>query len=202
MSAVFTERPAPLLAGEASTERPQLRLDVQEWSRSPGDTTAEERATPLSVLFGRRPDIKPVSDQFHLDVTPLFDDFVSVVRDAGIPVHAVQDASGERRIGVSASFNLGERLPALSFHAGQSMPELYGAFSTARSTSWALVWPAQQFTLRVEGGNHSEFGYFAIAAAQWSDPSRPLAFGIGIPMHLHNAKGGTGVLMQFRCKFH
>ncbi len=202
MSCGVGEPAAPSLADEATADRAQLRLDVEEWSRSLGDTTAVERSTPLSVLFGRRLDIKPVSDKFHLDVTPLFDDFVSFVRDAGIPVRAVQDASGERRIGISASFNLGEKLPALSFHAGQSMPELYGAFSTARSTSWALVWPVQQFTLRVEGGNHSEFGYFAIAAAQWSSPARPLAFGIGIPMHLHNARGETGVLMQFRVKFH
>lgn len=145
--------------------------------------------------------IKPVSDKIRLNVTPLFDDFVSFVRDAGIPVRAVQDPTGERRIGISASFNLGENLPALSFHVGQSMPELFGAFSTARSTSWALVWPVHHFTLRLEGGNHSEFGYFAIAAAQWSHPSRPLAVGVGVPMQLDNARGQTGVLIQFRMKF-
>ncbi len=195
-------RPLPALAGDKSLSPPTLRLDLEEWIRARGDTTAVERSTPLGVFFGHSLALRPPSERVHLDVAPLFDDFVALIRDAGVPLRAVQDPTSERRLGVSASFNLGEGLPALTFQVGQSMPELFGAFSTAHSFSWGVIWPVHQFTLRLEGGSHSDFGYFAIAGAQWSAASRPLAIGIGVPIALRNANGRTGVLVQLRMKFH
>ena len=195
-------RPLLALAGDKSLAPPTLRLDLEEWTRAGNDTTAVERSAPLGVFFGRSLAMRLPSEKVHLDVAPLFDDFVALIRDAGIPLRAVQVPGSERRLGVSASFNLGEGLPALAFHVGQSMPELFGAFSTAHSFSWGAIWPMHQFTLRLEGGSHSEFGYFAIAGAQWSAASRPLAIGIGVPIALRNANGQTGVLVQFRMKFH
>lgn len=177
-------------------------MDLEEWTHAQGDAIGFEHSSPLGVFFGRSLAMRlPSNNKFHLDVAPLFDDFVALVRDAGIPLQAVHDPRNAHRLGVSASFNLGEGLPRLAFHIGESVPELYGAFSTGRSFSWGAIWPMHQFTLRLEGGSHSEFGYFAIAGAQWSAASRPLAIGIGVPLALRNANGQTGVLVQFRMKF-
>src|SRR5512139_799661 len=133
-----------------------------------GQAIGVEQSAPLGVFFGRSLAMSLPPKRYRLNVAPLFDDFVSLVRDAGIPLKAVHDPRNARRLGVSASFNLGEGLPALTVHAGKAVPELFGAFSAGHSFSWGAVWPIHQFTLRLEGGNHSEFGYFAIAGAQWS----------------------------------
>lgn len=195
-------RPLLALAGDQSLAPPRLRVDLEEWTRVRNDIAAVERSAPLGEFLGHTLATRLPSEKFHLDVAPLFDDFVALVRDAGVPLRAVQDPRSERRLGVSASFHLGEGLPALAFHVGQSVPDLFGAFSAAHSFSWGAIWPVHQFTLRLEGGSHSEFGYFAIAGAQWSAASRPLAIGIGVPIALRNANGRTGVLVQLRMKFH
>jgi hypothetical protein len=191
----------PVLAEDKDLVAPVLRLNLEQSVRSLGDFAAVRSYVPLSLTRNQALPRGAPSGKSRLDASPLFDDFVSTMRSAGFPLRAIADKTGERTIGVSASFNIGERLPAVAFRAGKSLPDAVGAVSSARSVSWALTWPVHQFTLRFEGGSRSDFGSFAIAGAQWSDPSRPLAIGIGIPLKPQNAHGSVGVLLQMRVKW-
>ena len=47
-------------------------------------------------------------------------------------------------------------------------------------------------------GEDSEFGYFAIAGAQWVHPRYPLAIGIGVPVKLRGARGPLSAVLQVR----
>jgi hypothetical protein len=191
----------PVLAEDKDLVAPVIRLNLEQSVRSLADPAAVRISVPLSLTHSQTLPPGTPSGKSRLDTSPLFDDFVSTVRSAGVPLRAIADKTGERTIGVSAAFNLSEHLPAVAFRAGKSLPDAFGAFSPARSLSWALTWPVHQFTLRFEGGSRSDFGSFAIAGAQWSDPSRPLAIGIGIPLKPQNARGSVEVLLQIRVKW-
>jgi hypothetical protein len=134
-----------------------------------------------------------------LDLSPFVGEILGFFRRHGIPLEAQRDENGVGPIGVYADFNVGRDLPAVSFHLGDKPIEPIGAFYSAdRGFRCALVWPIHQFTLRIEGGEDSEFGYFGIAGVQWVHPTLPLAAGIGIPMNLDNSDSDVGVIFQFR----
>ena len=67
--------------------------------------------------------------------------------------------------------------------------------------TWAVTWPIAPFTLRLQGGQDSEFGNYAIGGLEWQHPTRRLAVGLGLPVNLHNARGGFGGVLQFRMQF-
>lgn len=190
-----------VLAEDKDLGSPALRLNLEQSIRSLGDLEAVRSSVPLASIGNQPTRLGRRTKKDQLDASPLFDDFLSVVRNSGIPLRIISDKTGERTIGVSASFNIGEHLPAVAFRAGQSLPEAFGAFSAARSMSWALTWPVHRFTLRFEGGSRTDFGCFAIAGMQWQSATRPMAVGIGIPLKPRNANGPVGVLIQFRLKW-
>lgn len=166
------------------TERPYRARDFAAAARlggPPDDFRAQSK---------RRP---------KLDLSPLIDGVLGFFRRHGIPLEEQRDEKGRGPIGVYADFSVGKDLPAVSFHLGDRPIEPLGAFYSAdRGFRCALVWPVHRFTLRIEGGEDSEFGYYGIAGVQWIHPTRPLAAGIGIPMNLNNADGDIGVIFQFR----
>lgn len=135
----------------------------------------------------------------RLDLSPLIGAAVGFLRRSGLPLEAQRDEDGRRAVGVYADVNVAEGLPAVSFHLGDRPREPLGAFyAGGRGFRCALVWPVHRFTLRVEAGEDSEFGYFGIAGVQWVHPKLPLAAGLGIPMNLNNADGDVGLIFQFR----
>ncbi len=100
-----------------------------------------------------------------------------------------------------AAFSVGRDVPAVSFHLGDRPVEPLGAFYSAeRGFRCALVWPIERFTLRLEGGEDSEFGYYGIAGVQWVDRKRRLAIGAGVPMNLRDAEGDVGLILQIRLR--
>ncbi|MGH7787710.1 MAG: hypothetical protein ACRERC_12630 [Candidatus Binatia bacterium] len=136
-----------------------------------------------------------------LDLSPLADQFLRYLQDNGLPLQEQRDAKGRGPIGVTAAFNVSEDLPAIGFHIGDRPIEPLGAFySPEKGFRCAVVWPIDPFTLRLEGGEDSEFGYFGIAGVQWIHPTLPIAAGVGVPMNLRDADGDIGVIFQFRMK--
>jgi len=129
----------------------------------------------------------------HVDVSPVFDEIFGFLHRHGVPLQEQLDEDGDGPVGVYADFSVGRDVPAVSFHLGDRQIEPLGAFySNERGFRCAVVWPISHFTLRLEGGDDSELGYYGIAGVQWVDPKRPLAIGIGVPMNLRNANGGSG----------
>jgi hypothetical protein len=137
----------------------------------------------------------------RLDLSPLAAGVLSLIREQGVPLREQRDAEGRGLIGVMAAVDVGPDLPALSFHLGDRPIEPLGAFySGARGFRGAVVWPIDRFTLRLEGGEDSEFGYYGIAGLQWLHPRQHLAIGAGVPMNLRNAGGDVGVVLQLRLR--
>lgn len=135
----------------------------------------------------------------HVDLSPAIDEIFGFFHRHGLPLQEQRDEDGDGPIGVYADFSVGHDVPAVSFHLGDRPIEPVGAFySSARGFRCALVWPVNRFTLRLEAGEDSEFGYYAIAGFQWLDPHRPLAIGIGLPMNLRDAAGDIGFIFQLR----
>lgn len=152
----------------------------------------------MALLDGREFDAARGLD---LDLSPLLKLMASFLRDHGVAAVEHHHPKKKDAVAVSASFGVGARLPALRVQFGDRSPEPFGAFySGNKGVRWALIWPMRRFTLRIEGGQDSEFGYFGIAGAQWVHPTRPMAFGFGIPMNLRNVRGDVGVIAQFRMK--
>lgn len=136
-----------------------------------------------------------------LDLSPLIDQLTACIRGYGLPLREYRDASGRKPVAVSASFSVRDNLPPVNIQLGDRTLEPFGAFyASHKGARWAVVWPVDQFSVRLEGGEDSEFGYYGIAGAQWTHPTRPLACGFGVPMNLHNADGAVGVIFQFRMK--
>jgi len=135
----------------------------------------------------------------RLDLSPALDEVFRFFHHHGLPLQPQRDEDGAGPIGVYADFSVGRDLPAVSFHLGDRPIEPLGAFySNARGFRCAVVWPIKRVTLRLEGGEDSEFGYYGIAGVQWVHPSRPLALGIGLPMNLRDADGDVGFVVQLR----
>jgi hypothetical protein len=141
--------------------------------------------------------VQPLRKQ--IDVSPVLDEVFGFLHRHGVPLQEQLDEDGAGPVGVYADFSVGRDMPAVSFHLGDRPIEPLGAFySNERGFRCAVVWPISRFTLRLEGGEDSEFGYYGIAGVQWLDPHRPLAIGIGIPMNLRNADGDVGFIFQLR----
>jgi hypothetical protein len=135
----------------------------------------------------------------QLDVSPVLEEVFGFLHRHGVPLQEQRDENGRGPIGVYADFRVGGDMPAVSFHLGDRPIEPIGAFySNDRGFRCAIVWPVSRFTLRLEAGEDSEFGYYGIAGVQWLHPRRPLAIGIGVPMNLRNADGGIGFIVQLR----
>jgi hypothetical protein len=137
----------------------------------------------------------------NLDLSPVLRVFAAFLRDHGVTAVEHRAKKSDDPVAVSASFDVAQNLPALRVQIGDKSPEPFGAFySGNKGIRWALIWPVSRFSLRIEGGQDSEFGYFGIAGMQWVDPKRPIAFGFGVPMNLRNARGGVGIIAQFRMR--
>lgn len=139
--------------------------------------------------------------RLRLDAEPLIRNFLEVLNGLGIPLRRHHDPRGLRAIGIAASFSVGAEYPAVNFHLADRNPETLTAFYRGgRGLSWAFIWPAERFTLRLEGGADSEFGSYAIAGAQWNHPRLPLAIGVGLPVRMKHADGLVGAILQVRAK--
>lgn len=135
----------------------------------------------------------------QLDVGPILDGIFGFLNHHGVPLHPQTDENGHGPIGVYADFSVGHDMPAVSFHLGDRPMERIGAFySNERGFRCAVTYPIEHFTLRLEGGEDSELGYYGIAGVQWLDPRRPLAVGVGVPMNLRDTASGVGVVVQLR----
>ena len=136
-----------------------------------------------------------------IDLTPAIGAVFGFFNAHGVPLREQHDDHGENIVGVQAAFSVGEGLPAVNFNLGDRPVEPLGAFYSAeRGFRCAVVWPIDRFTLRLEGGEDSEFGYYGIAGVQWIHRRLPIAVGIGVPMNLRDAKGDIGVIVQFRMR--
>jgi len=137
--------------------------------------------------------------QPHLDLSPLLDGIFGFLNHHGVPLHPQNDENGDGPIGVYADFSVGHNMAPVSFHLGDRPMERIGAFySNDHGFRCAVSYPIQHFTLRLEGGEDSELGYYGIAGLQWLDPRRPLAIGVGVPMNLRGIERGIGVVVQLR----
>lgn len=135
----------------------------------------------------------------HLDLSPIFDGIFGYLNHHGVPLHPQTDENGDGPIGVYADFSMGRDRAPVSFHLGDRPMERIGAFySNDRGFRCAVTYPIQHFTVRLEGGEDSELGYYGIAGLQWLDPRRPLAIGVGVPMNLRDTERGIGVVVQLR----
>lgn len=136
-----------------------------------------------------------------IDLSPAVDSILGFFNDHGVPLREQHDPKSDSLVGVQAAFSVGRDVPAVNFNLGDRPVEPLGAFYSAeRGFRCAVVWPVDRFTLRLEGGEDSEFGYYGIAGVQWLHPRLPLAAGIGIPMNLRDAEGDVGLIFQFRMR--
>ena len=136
-----------------------------------------------------------------IDLSPAIDAVFGFLHQHGVPLREQRDEHGDGPVGVQAAVSVGRDLPAVNFNLGDRPVEPLGAFYSAeRGFRCAIVWPVERFTLRLEGGEDSEFGYYGIAGVQWIHPRLPLAVGLGVPMNLRDAEGDVGVILQFRMR--
>jgi hypothetical protein len=187
-----------LAADDNDIERSRLFEASRDMLR--GDRSL--RGRDLGQVVFTTPDGRgPVVERNRIDVSPVLDEIFGFLHRHGVPLQEQRDDEGNGPVGVYADFSVGRDVPAVSFHLGDRPIEPLGAFySNERGFHCAVVWPISHFTLRFEGGEDSEFGYYGIAGVQWLDPHRPLAIGIGLPMNLRNADGDIGFILQLRMK--
>jgi hypothetical protein len=175
----LAEESHSLMGGAPASRLDELALD---------DEGAPRRGSRLRLRQG-------------IDVSPAIDAIFGFFNQHGLPLREQRDEEGNGPVGVLASFGVGHDLPAVNFNLGDRSVEPLGAFYSAeRGFRCAVVWPVERFTLRLEGGEDSEFGYYGIAGMQWVHPRLPLALGMGVPMNLRDAKGDVGVILQFRMR--
>lgn len=142
---------------------------------------------------------QPLRD-YDVDLKPLLDNVLGYVHAVGIPLRPDQEMAGPKGIAFSASWRVRPDMPAVNFHIGDTGP-LDAFYANDGGFRWALSWLVQgagHVALHLEGGEDSEFGTWAIAGAQWRDPHRPLAIGIGVPVSMNGVDGDVGVLIQLR----
>ena len=145
------------------------------------------------------PEQQPMRD-YDVDLKPLLDNALGYVHAIGIPLRPDREMAGQKGIAFSASWRVRPDMPAVNFHIGDTGP-LDAFYANDGGFRWALSWLVQgagPVALHLEGGEDSEFGTWAIAGAQWRDPHRPLAIGIGVPVSMNGVDGGVGVLLQLR----
>lgn len=188
------------LPGTAQDTVPTLLLPAAETSR---DWYSERRAPSRDLgnlaLLAPLDEMRPRRRRARLDLSPFAHEILNFLRAHGLPLEEQRDEHGKGPVGVYADVSVGEDLPAVSFHLGDRPIEPLGAFYPGKKGfRCAVVWPIERFTLRIEGGEDSEFGYFGIAGVQWVHPRWPFAAGIGVPVNLRDADGDIGVIFQFR----
>jgi hypothetical protein len=188
------------MALAADDGRPNLPMPVLEASR---DLLRAERpfrgrdlgAAVFTTPEGRRPEAL----RGEIDVSPFIDEVFGFFHRHGLPLQPQNDDDGTGPIGIYGNFSIGRDMPAVSFHLGDKPIEPLGAFySSERGFRCSVVFPIKRFTLRLEAGEDSEFGYYGIAGVQWVHPTKPIAIGFGLPMNLQNAEGDIGLILQFR----
>jgi len=173
----------PLLDASRDLLRNEHPLRARDYGNAPFVVSDERRAPARQ----------------RVDLSPALDEIFGFFHRHGVPLREQVDDEGHGPIGVYANFSVGRDVPAVSFHLGDRSMEPIGAFySSERGFRCAVVWPINRFTLRLEGGDDSELGYYGIAGMQWVDPRRPIAIGIGVPMNLVGAHGGVGFVIQLR----
>ena len=188
---------AVVLAEEA--DRPSLE-------KTRAFQVSEAKSAPMDYTLAMALDDRTVDadGRLDLDLSPLLKVMATFLRDHGVAAieHHHPNPKKKDPVAVSASFDIASSLPALRVQFGDRSPEPFGAFySGNKGIRWALIWPVYSLTLRVEGGQDAEFGYFGIAGAQWVHSTRPIALGFGVPMNLRSARGDIGVIAQFRMRF-
>ncbi len=188
----------PALAADESSRNARVALFEASRDLLRAERPLRGRDLGLAAVTtpdGRRPE--PV--RAKIDLSPVVAEVLGFFHRHGVPLQEQRDKHGNGPIGVYADFSVGSDLPAVSFHLGDRPIEPLGAFySNERGFRCAVVWPVNRFTLRLEGGEDSEFGYYGIAGVQWLAPDRPLAIGIGVPMNLRDAEGDIGFIFQLR----
>lgn len=190
---------APCAAGEAANP---LFVPLGEESHHLMSGARAQRVE-LIALDGERAPRRGdrLRQRLGIDLSPAIGSVFGFFRQHGVPLRAQHDEDGQGLVGVQAAFSVGRELPAVSFNLGDRPVEPLGAFYSAeRGFRCAVVWPVERFTLRLEGGEDSEFGYYGIAGVQWIHPRLPLAAGIGVPMNLRDAEGEVGVILQLRMR--
>jgi len=192
----LVSRPAP--AEDELRSVPDLRFTNFEANHIL--TSSEDSSLSFTELLQAAPlPSKRQRRRHRLNIDPILHGLLELVREAGVPLDDYRDKRRGSLVGVSASFRVADDIPPVHFHLGERSPEPLGAFySTDSDVSWAFSIPVRQFTFRLEGGDESEFGYYAIAGTHWHHPERPLAVGVGIPMQLRDAEGKVGLVCQFR----
>jgi hypothetical protein len=191
-----------LVAGApiADADSTQDETVAEEAAKPPKpQSQAESREALLATALADPQQLRPVHG-LDLDLSPIISLVAAFLRDHGVEAIEHRRRPGKAPDGLSALFDVGGRLPAVRLQIGDDVPELFGAFYRNKGIRGALIWPMRYFTLRIEGGEASEFGYFGIAGFEWAHPNQRMAFGFGIPMNLRNARGSVGAIAQFRMK--
>ncbi len=151
------------------------------------------------ALLMRSDTYRPRRKRKTLDLTPVVETAIDYVQGLGVPLVEHRDEKGKRPIAVSAQFSVGEGMPDVRLHLGDRAAEPMGAFYPAeKGLRWSIVYPVKNVTLRLEGGDDSEFGSLAVAGFHWVHPNQRFAAGVGLPMKLDNSDSNFGAIFQFR----
>ncbi|MBX3024334.1 hypothetical protein KF840_05430 [bacterium] len=188
-------------SGAAGDDAARLAMPVAEASRALWRAGRPDRFDQIGRDATGMPGAEGPPRRAGIDLSPAVDAIVGFVNQHGIPLRQRRGEPTGELVGVQAAFGVGRDLPAVSVNLGDRSLEPLGAFYSAqRGFRCAVVWPIDRFTLRLEGGEDSEFGYYGIAGVQWLHPRLPLALGVGVPMNLRDAEGDLGVIVQFRMR--
>ncbi len=135
-----------------------------------------------------------------LDLAPMAEMAIAYVQGMGMSVVEHRDEKGRRRIALSAQFSVAEDMPDVKMHLGDRPLEPMGAFYPAKKGfRFAVVYPMRNFSLRLEGGDDSEFGSIAVAGVSWVHPSKRFAAGFGLHGgDLDSVNSNLGAIFQFR----
>jgi hypothetical protein len=156
-----------------------------------------ERQFLASLMMG--PVAAPRDRRRTLDLTPLAEWAIAYVRGVGVPLVEHRDERGKRPIAVSAEFAVADDRPNVKLHLGDRPAEPLGAFyPPEKGFRFSVVYPMNKISLRIEGGDDSEFGSLAVAGLSWVHPSQRFAAGFGLPAKLKNTRSDFGVIFQFR----
>ncbi len=133
-----------------------------------------------------------------LDLTPLANMAIAYLKESGVPIVEQRDKKN-RPIAVSAQFSIAGDVPDVKLHLGDRPAEPLGAFyPSKKGFRFSVVYPMDNLSLRLEGGDDSEFGSLAVAGLSWVHPSKRFAAGLGLPVKLKHAEGDFGAIFQFR----
>lgn len=163
-----------------------------------GDDGLREDRFLARMLNARRITPRRRRKRRKLDLTPLADMAIAYLKEQGVPIVETRDEK-RRPIAIDAEFAVAGDVPSLKMHLGDRAAEPLGAFyPPERGFRFSVVYPMEQWSLRVEAGDDSEFGSRAVAGLTWVHPNQRYAVGFGLPMRIKHAEGDFGAIMQFR----